>query len=250
MVATQRYPMDFTYCILLTGNDYPIQPLSLIRRRLGTTGKQIIRIDGSLVLNRDDLLDDGSHDHIAYYYFLDNPFFNPRSGLPIWFGTWFSTQLKRIHRLSTVRMMGPRPYPYLSILIPYKGNGWWTLTSDCVSYILAFIDEHPEIVRFYQHVFAPEEILFPSIVKQSPFTDDIMMDCSRSPCLDWMTNASHFIDWRPENYHRKLWLDLSYWDELLMSDCFFARKFDEHLSFDLLKRIDKHILSEQLETIQ
>ncbi|WP_204103695.1 MULTISPECIES: beta-1,6-N-acetylglucosaminyltransferase [Spirulina sp. CCY15215] len=231
--------VNFSYCIYLSGNDYPIKPLTAIRQKLSVADKEWIRVDGNLVPQTNAFLDDGSYEHIAYRYFFDNPLFNPRSSLP----HKLRLRLQSVHQFLTMRVMGSRSY--IRDFVPYKGSSWWALTLDCINYLLDFIKQNQNILRFHNQVLVPEEILFHSILKQSPFAEKILMDCTISPCTNVVENGSHFIDWRPENYRYEchLVLDMTYREELLASDCLFARKFDEHLSFDLLDLIDREILA-------
>lgn len=63
--------------------------------------------------------------------------------------------------------VAPRPLPTEWPLM--GGSQWWALTSDCARYCLEFARSHPDVLRFFRRVFAPDEIFFHTVVHQSPF---------------------------------------------------------------------------------
>jgi hypothetical protein len=72
---------------------------------------------------------------------------------------------------------------------------YWSLTAECVRYILTFVDEHPAYVRCHRHVFAPDEIFFHTLVKHSPFAGAITHDYAEGVYPDHTLHGNHFIDW-------------------------------------------------------
>ena len=52
---------------------------------------------------------------------------------------------------------------------PYAGNTWWALSRDACQYILDFTEENPQVRRYFQNTFAPEESFFHTILGNSPF---------------------------------------------------------------------------------
>ena len=118
---------------------------------------------------------------------------------------------------------------------------YWSLTADCIRFILDFVSANPGYVDIHQYVFAPDEVFFHTLVKHSPFAETIMHDFEKGTCHDNLHHGNHFIDWqglRPREY---LTLDERDFDDLLSSQALFARKFDEHKSRRLLEMIDDYI---------
>jgi hypothetical protein len=130
---------------------------------------------------------------------------------------------------------------YFGDLIPYHGSMFWSLTADCVHYILAFLNENPGFIDLHQHVFAPDEIFFHSIVKASPFAEAIVHDFERGTCADNLHHANHYIDWAGRRQRENLTLDERDLQDLLASGALFARKFHQERSRLLLDLIDEHV---------
>jgi Core-2/I-Branching enzyme/Glycosyl transferase family 2 len=133
------------------------------------------------------------------------------------------------------------PGTYFGDLIPYHGSMYWSLTADCVRFILAFLNENPGFIDLHQCVFAPDEIFFHSIVKASPFAEAIVHDFERGPCADHVHHANHYIDWAGKRQRDNLTLDERDLQDLLASDALFARKFHQERSRRLLDLIDDHV---------
>ena len=127
---------------------------------------------------------------------------------------------------------------HLRDLKPYGGNTWWALTRKACEYIVDFEQRNPDIAKYFELVFSPEEYFIHTILGNSRF-----MEGQRRNLIyeDWSTKAGHpaMIN---ENH-------ISFFQarkEVCVKDIFgsgellFARKFsDENLG--LLERIDKMI---------
>jgi hypothetical protein len=140
------------------------------------------------------------------------------------------------------------PGTYFGDLIPYHGSMYWSLTAGCVHFILAFLDENPGFIDLHQHVFAPDEIFFHSIVKASPFAKAIVHDFERGTCADNLHHANHYIDWAGRRQRENLTLDERDFQDLLASEALFARKFHQERSRLLLDLIDEHVHHPQAAT--
>ena len=130
---------------------------------------------------------------------------------------------------------------YFGDLTPYQGSMYWSLTADCVGFILDFVNNNPGYVDIHRSIFAPDEVFFHTIVKHSPFAEAITHDFADGVYPDHLHHGNHFIDWqglRPRPY---LTLDERDLDDLLRSDALFARKFDEKKSSKLLALLDEHV---------
>ncbi len=130
---------------------------------------------------------------------------------------------------------------YFGDLIPYHGSMYWSLTADCVRFILAFLSENPGFIDVHSQVFAPDEIFFHSIVKASPFAEAIVHDFERGTCADHLHHGNHYIDWEGRRQRENLTLDERDLEDLLASKALFARKFDQERSRRLLDLIDDHV---------
>jgi len=133
------------------------------------------------------------------------------------------------------------PGTYFGDLIPYHGSMYWSLTADCIRFILTFLNENPGFIDLHRHVFAPDEILFHSLVRASPFAEAILHDFERGTCADDVHHANHYIDWTATNWCGPSTLDERDLPALLASEALFARKFDQERSRRLLALIDDQV---------
>jgi len=130
---------------------------------------------------------------------------------------------------------------YFGDLTPYHGSMYWSLTADCIRFILDFVHNNPDYVAIHQHIFAPDEVFFHTIVKHSPFASAITHDFSDGIYPDHTHHGNHFIDWAGLRRRAYLTLDERDFADLLASTALFARKFDERKSGKLLDLLDMHI---------
>jgi hypothetical protein len=245
---------SFSRYTLLSGADYPIRTNSEIRDILSANRQEFIaywRID-----------DRPSWRHKLEHYFLTDlvpvrnlkrprlrRFWRIHQSLPYLFWSAFN---RHRHRFPI------RRYPFPE-LVPYGGSQWWSLTDECVRYLLDFVDKRRDVVRFFRYVQCPDEMFFQTILMNSPFAERAAnFDRYRrwseerksdpdalSPMLEEMTFNLRYIDWTgPYGGERgyPYVLDERDFDELKSSVCLFARKFDAQKSSRLLDRIDTEIL--------
>lgn len=130
---------------------------------------------------------------------------------------------------------------YYGDLTPYHGSMYWSLTADCVHYILKFLHANPGYLDIHQYVFAPDEVFFHTLLKHSPFAAAISHDFEQGTCTDMLHHGNHYIDWEGRRHREQLTLDERDFEDLLRSDALFARKFDEVKSRKLLDMLDEGV---------
>lgn len=213
--AASSCGQDFTRYCLLSGSDFPIKNNERIQVEFSSQ-KEFIRVDRKL---------DYSNQHkqsrnIKYFYFRDQPQYR---------GNWFSGIV-------------PRPRQQFNI---YHGASWWSLTKKCIDYILAFLNQNPHYLEFYRYTNSSDETLFHSIVKQSPFREQITHDFEKigaSKLVNSKIHGCHYVQWAEGAKSPKVLVaeDLS---SLMSSEALFARKFDQAMSQELLDSIEQEALS-------
>ena len=57
----------------------------------------------------------------------------------------------------------------------FKGSDWWGITPQLGHYLLRQLDAYPEILRYFSTSFAPSELLWQSLVFNSPFAEKAML---------------------------------------------------------------------------
>lgn len=213
---------DFDRFVLLTNADYPIKPIQQIERAL-RSDTEFIRIDRHLQLHRE-----GSHTKFLRFHLFDNKLLNPKG-----FG---STGLGR--RIN--RWIARIPRSFNDKAIFFHGSQWWALTRDCVDHVLLELNQHSRKYRPFCHMLVPGEILFHSIVKQSPFASKVIHDFTteRAPAPG-NEHGAHYTDWTGPHTSSPRWLDESDEAKLVGSSALFGRKFSSAISSRLLDRLDQ-----------
>ena len=130
---------------------------------------------------------------------------------------------------------------YFDGMIPYHGSMYWSLTADCMRFIVDFLAANPGYVDLHRRVRIPDEVFFHTLVKHSPFAGAITQDFSAHPRPHGIHHGNHFIDWRGLRSRDGLTLDERDLDDLLASPALFARKFDEAESGRLLDLLDIYV---------
>lgn len=193
---------DFDYVVLLTGQDYPLRPTAEIERRLAAA-------EGQSFLS---------------YWPVPRAAWSGRGGLD---------RIERWHLVGRRHLHVTAPVVRRRIpggLTPWGGPPYWCLSRSVVDYVWDWLREHPDVVRFFEHVWIPDELFFQTIVLNSPLRDTVVNDDLRH--IDWTRLPA------PSVFRRD---DL---DELVGSGKLFARKFDSTVDAEVLDLLDRHIDSE------
>lgn len=121
---------------------------------------------------------------------------------------------------------------------PYFGSQWFGLSARCVGMILKFVPAHPEFVRAYRSVYAPDEHFFQTIVGNSEFAASAIHVKERGVA----TNQSaplHQIAPSEDRYFGNSGKDF---DLVVGTGKFFLRKVSLQRSGPLLDRVDRELL--------
>jgi Core-2/I-Branching enzyme len=122
---------------------------------------------------------------------------------------------------------------------PYFGSQWFALSDRCVAMILTFVAAHPEFVRAYCTVYAPDEHFFQTIVANSEFGASAIQIEDRGI----VTNQSaplHQIAPSEDRYFGNGGADF---DLVVRTGKFFLRKVSPQRTGTLLDRIDRELLN-------
>jgi core-2/I-Branching enzyme len=196
-------PRGFERLILLSGQDYPIKSRSAIEAFFA------------------------SHPHQS---FIEHVAF-PKPNWPG--GGWSRVQMhwevapegsKCGLQAKAIQPEMPEPLPMG--LHPHGGTQFWVMTAEAAAYVQEVTHIHPEVSRFFEHAFAPDEIYMQTLLACSPFAETLH------------NGTLHFVKWsRPEKI-----LTVGDLDELAASPHLFARKFDTRIDAKVLDFIDDRIL--------
>jgi len=188
----------FDYAVLLTGQDYPLRSPAEIARVLGeANGRSFMR-------------------HVELPW---DPW-GPRGGLDR-VEDWHIITYRRLHLALPLRRKLPGG------LRPYGGSAYWCLSERLVHFVHGFLSENPDYVRFFEHVFVPDELFFQTIIMNSELRHTVENDDLRY--LDWTRKPAPAVFTRA---------DLP---QLESAPALFARKFDETVDSDILDALDRHL---------
>ncbi|MCD8317343.1 MAG: beta-1,6-N-acetylglucosaminyltransferase [Paraprevotella sp.] len=114
-----------------------------------------------------------------------------------------------------------RPLPDIPV---YGGPAWWSLTRECVTYLL---EKEDYIEQVYTETLIPDEMFTQTLLMNSPFASTIVNKHLR------------YICWEQRNGNRPAVLDKSDFARVLRGDFFFARKVDpEGVSKSFVRLVD------------
>lgn len=100
-------------------------------------------------------------------------------------------------------------------LVPVGRSQWFTISLKHVVYLIKRIESSPRIAKFFRLSWAPDELIFQTLLFNSAFKQDIT------------NNNLRYIDWSEGQKNPKL-LSVEDFDSFMRSDNFFARKFKEN----------------------
>lgn len=196
-----RARVEFDYVTLLTGQDYPLRsPASIAARLSAAHGRSFMS-----------------------FWPLPRSAWGPRGGLDR-IEDWHLVTYRRLHLALPLRRVLPLG------LRPFGGAPYWCLSKAVVDYVQGVIRERPEIVRFFEHVYIPDEVLFQTLIMNSALRDSVENENLRY--LDWSRTPAPAL------------LGVGDLDAMLGSGKLFARKFDETVDAHVLDLLDDAIAAE------
>ena len=200
------------YC-LLSGADFPIKDIDYIQAQFATQ-QEFIRIDRPLGASSKHR----QSKNVKRFYFRDYPQLG---------GNWISGIMPR-NSNGKIKL--------------YHGSQWWALTDEFIKYTFSFLRDNPDYIDFYKYTNASDEIFFHSIIKHSPFSENITHDFEKMACLSDFMNVNeygcHYIIWEKGARSPKV-LDASDIIFLVNSKALFARKFYEKISEESISILEQ-----------
>ncbi len=194
----------YDYINLLSGQDYPIKNTTHIHQFLSDNPGKIFMQYLSLTDEWQEAIPRITQYHLINYH------------LPA--GTYRLEQL-----MNTIL-----PKRKLPEGITAMGRSqWFTATPESVAYMVKYIKEKSWISSFFKLTWAPDEIIFQTILYNSPFRDKMVND------------NLVYLDWSGGGASPKI-LAMEDAQKLASSDKLFARKFSSETSKDIMDLLDKN----------
>jgi hypothetical protein len=195
--------VDWGHIVLLSGQDYPIKPVTRI----------------------EEFYADHPDESFVEYFPL------PRAD---WAGGGLArTQDWHLHlgnrqlRVRVSRLGLPRSVP--GGHRPFQGGANFALSAEAARYVRDFVADNPGYLRFFRHTNNPDESFFQTILLNSPLSAKVVNDDLRYE--DWGQGGSHPVILRSGHL-----------PALMRSHGLTARKFDSTVDAEILTLIDQEIL--------
>lgn len=225
------------YCILLTGQDYPLQSNIAIKeyfiKQDGSNFISICQTPGSWTQPYKDRIKKykiNKSSNRGHFLLLssiyDKSFYNLETLGKLNFlrKTGNYTAIKKVFK--------KRKFP--KHIEPYGGGVYFALTLDTIKKILKFYDEHPDFLEFNSYTLCTDEVFFHSIIMKIQKEEDLKI----SPSLT-------YVNWDRKGVPLPVTFKLDDFKELehASNEYLWARKFDTALDKDVLNKIDHLLLS-------
>ena len=185
--------IDYFYC--LSGQDYPIKSNIVISNYLeGNKDKSFVL---HFPLPYSGWKSGGMHRFKRYHFIISK-----------------NRYIRRV--VNILNFFLPRRTFPLG-LAPYGGDFYMGINRAAATFVIDFQKKHSKFNRFFNFVYIPEELYFPSLLLSTEARDNgVIVENKTLTRSDWTKPAGPY----PAT------MALSDLDELRYSDCLFARKFD------------------------
>lgn len=205
-----EHDIAFDYFNVITGQDYPIKPISFIHKFFTDKTK-------------------------SYMEFFPLPTKN-------WQGGGLD-RLNRLHiQLGSKKIILPEktskyihkiffriPVTKQNGFMFYGGSGYFSLSKKHVKYIYYFLKENKSYERFFRYSYISDEIFFHTILLNSKYSSQVVNNNLR--LIDWSGPKEYPTIFRMKDF-----------ETIKKSKALFARKFDAKIDNDIIKKINKSIL--------
>lgn len=193
--------VNYSHINLLSGQDYPLQPVEKLESfLLENKGKTFMR-----------------------YLLIPNEWNNAAERLIRYnLGDWKLPGKYKIQHFIN-RYFPERKFP--KHLQPYGGSAWFIITPECTRYVLDYLRDNPKLTSFIKYIWAVDEIVFQTVLVNSPHKDTIVNENLR------------YIHFKGESPHPTVFTKQDA-ETLLQSGKFFARKFCLQVDSEILDYLD------------
>lgn len=221
------------YCVLLSGQDYPIRNNDYIDSYLnenygtnfiskGILPSSDLSFNGLDRINRYKVnISAKRGNYVQLFSILEKEFYKKKNLKNILKLIWHN----KIHYL--LKIISKRQFP--KHLKPYVGSQWWALTIDMVNEIVEFVEQNPSYIKYHTYSLLPDEMFFQSIV----------MNLAEKKSNLIFKDSLTYVNWSRKNCELPVTFALSDFEELMLQpEKLFARKFDIEIDDKILDKID------------
>jgi hypothetical protein len=226
LVAVANNKKSYDQILLITGQDYPIKKIKYIHKFFEKNSNKSFFDYFELPSNawKHQGLDRIEKSH---FYFHGRLYSHPPYSQPGY--------LKDKAIQYFMKCIFPEKRVFPKNIKPYGGSDWWSVSLGAAHYILTFLKERPDYIRFHKYSSIPSEGFFQTILlnaKNKEISGNVVNDNLR------------YIDWSHGGKNPAI-ITSSYFEKLKQSNKLFARKFDFNVDLDIITMIDNNILNSE-----
>lgn len=224
------------YCILITGQDYPLMPNSAIRnflvKKSGENFISIVQTPSSWTKNYKERIEKykiSKSTKRGHFLLLSSIF--EKSFYNISSLGMLNYLRKTGNYKAMTQIFKKRKFP--SYIEPYGGGVYFALPMDTIKKILNFHKEHPDFLEFNSYTLCADEVFFHSIIMKIAKEGNFKI----APSLT-------YVNWDKPSGPLPVTFTSIDFEELKQAsgNYLWARKFDEVMDSAILDRIDLELL--------
>jgi hypothetical protein len=225
------------YCILLSGQDYPIKNNNYIKAYLSENyGKNFIE---TFNIPTDNWLHNGMDRINNYKFNLSN-----KRGHFVIIPTIYQFEFYSLRTFKSIlklilnnkflliyKLFIKRKHP--NNTSPKGGSAFWGLPIETVNNVILFLEKNPELLSYHKFTFIPDELFFQTIVAHL-----------NEKTTELMANSLTFVDWEREDSIGAPNLSIEHYNKIINQpdSILFARKFEYENDSKILLKLDSHLM--------
>lgn len=195
---------NYSHVNLLSGQDYPLQPLekfeTFLLENKGQTFMQYLSIHNQW---------EDAKQRLTHYNL----------------GDWKVPGKYKIQKLLNTYFPSRK---FTKHLEPFGGSSWFMITPECIQYVLEYLKNNPGFTSFFKYMWAADEIIFQTVLINSHLKDIIVNENFR------------FIEFKNKSPHPTFFTKKDF-EILVNSGKYFARKFSTDIDTEILDFLDQRI---------
>lgn len=210
--------IDFTkysYIHLISGACFIAKPVDELFEFFSQSDKEWIE---SVKLPEESTWSHGGVDRYQIYY-------------PIWLidrPTVFFKRMLRVGYRKFIFLTKCFKRKYYPVEKFYGSSSWFSLTSECVSWMMKYLEDNKEYIAFFENSLCSDEIFFSTLINLSPYSANIAMKNLR------------YMQWTDLKTGGPANLKEEDFNNIIKSECMFARKFsDLNMICRLSRKLDE-----------
>ncbi len=214
ILLTAAISENYDYYHLLSGADLPLKSQEEIHRFFDENkGKEFVDFEGPVFRKEKEVL-------LKYYYIFQEKI----AGRNRWLDGLDQISIRM------QRLMGVNRLREVSLTLQ-KGANWFSITDGLARYI---VEQEPLIRQMFSRTKCCDEVFLQTLVWNSPYKERLYDISFAKPWGGFM----RYIDW---NRGTPYTFRLADFEELIHSECLFARKFDSAVDEEIIDKIAAYI---------